>query len=856
MYKVTRTKTPAKTPKMKTRPQPSGLRDSVSVFCRVRPMQCESDLSCLKAISKTTVHLTPPEIAINFKVGTLKETQHIFKEVFDENSQQREVFNVVAQPLVEALIRGKNGLLFTYGVTGSGKTYTMTGDNQNQGIMPRCLDILFKTINDYQTKKFVFKPDRLNGFEILSEADAMIERQAEMNAKFNKLRRKDSDPEIASRASTDVSALSGIDEDNMYAVFVTYVEVYNNSVYDLLEEGSIQKTLQTKIIREDGTKNMFVHGVTEVEVKSMEDAIEVFHLGQKRKRMGHTILNSESSRSHSVFTVRLVQAPTDIDGEYVMKDKKTVTVSQLSLVDLAGSERTNRTKNTGQRLREAGNINNSLMTLRTCLEILRENQLSGSVKKVPYRESKLTHLFKNYFDGEGIVKMIVCVNPRAEDYDETAQVMRFAEMTQDVQIARPAISIRPDMAGFTPGRRKANQIFKAAVNNLMANDDDRARYVDIDLGLVYSLEPNLQRINLNSPNADDLVKELMNQLEQRIARKKLLSSDLAAKQANIRAKLVQTEKDMLVLKTENASVNAVLSHERNKTTIIENKNISYERSIDDLNRQVRDRDQRISELERKLAMMEQQVSQKEIEKERQKKKYTTKFAVEKEEMSRELEMKLRAQQDKLANEMRLRDEKLRLVTDIINSPVVPSYKRQPEREPDIVAATPSTHAGTSSYSATMHTPRSVRGVAVANVRHRRSRSAGDKWLAHTTTKPVPLGTVFQPFLPNRKTVTKLTELKDVSKSNTSKYCLISQSADTDGELETRLFKGDIIPTMTGGAQVVLNDVECLKQSSPVSSPARKRLSSEMRVGELSPPEVKARCSTGIEGHNNYKKPRI
>ena len=116
----------------------------------------------------------------------------------------------------------------------------------------------------------------------------------------------------------------------------------------------------------------------------------------------------------------------------------------MSLVDLAGSERTNRTKNTGQRLREAGtylssvntiivlcilkksnqlfhlgNINNSLMTLRSCLEILRENQIQGTSKMVPYRDSKLTHLFKNYFDGEGQVRMIVCVNPRAQDFDET-----------------------------------------------------------------------------------------------------------------------------------------------------------------------------------------------------------------------------------------------------------------------------------------------------------------------------------------------------------------------------------------------------------------------------------------------------
>ena len=94
-------------------------------------------------------------------------------------------------------------------------------------------------------------------------------------------------------------------------------------------------------------------------------------------------------------------------------------MSQLSLVDLAGSERTKRTHNQGDRLKEASSINQSLMTLRTCIQALRENQKSGGNKMVPYRDSRLTHLFKNHFDGEGRVRMIVCINPKAVEYDET-----------------------------------------------------------------------------------------------------------------------------------------------------------------------------------------------------------------------------------------------------------------------------------------------------------------------------------------------------------------------------------------------------------------------------------------------------
>ena len=106
----------------------------------------------------------------------------------------------------------------------------------------------------------------------------------------------------------------------------------------------------------------------------------------------------ESSRSHSVFNIRLVSIPLDPLGEGLLHDARALTVSQLALVDLAGSERTNRTGNTGERLAEAGKINQSLMTLRKCIEVLRENQSGGTDKNVPYRESRITHLFRNYFE--------------------------------------------------------------------------------------------------------------------------------------------------------------------------------------------------------------------------------------------------------------------------------------------------------------------------------------------------------------------------------------------------------------------------------------------------------------------------
>ncbi|TMW41024.1 hypothetical protein DOY81_013896, partial [Sarcophaga bullata] len=775
------------------------------------PLPSDGDLSCVKVKNSTTIVLTTPEQALAGKMGVSKETQYIFKHVFEANATQQDVFAGVAQPLVENLIRGRNSLLFTYGVTGSGKTYTMTGDIRHRGIMPRCLDVLFRTISDYQTKKYIFKPDRLNGFEILSEADALLERQHEMNQRFagrGVLRRKDSDPEIASQASSDMAPLHGIDEDNMYAVFITYVEVYNNNVYDLLEEGGIQKTLQSKIIREDANHNMFVHGVTEIEIKSVEEAIEAFQTGQKRKRMGHTVLNAESSRSHSVFNVRLVQAPTDCHGENVVQDKRTITISQLSLVDLAGSERSSRTKNTGMRLREAGNINNSLMTLRTCLEYLRENQhnTNAASKKVPYRDSKITHLFKNYFDGEGQVSMIVCINPRAEDYDENTQVMKFAEMTQEVQIAR-AVPMKTDL-GLTPGRRKANKLFKIAVNNLNDIGYSEAKNLDVDVGLVYTLGPNFPEYKYDSPEAETTIKELMQYLIQRIEKRKVLSNDLESRFDNFRLHLMQMEKENLSLRTELASLKAVYKQERDRSYALENKIRVHESSIDVLNNKLGNRERQIDELTRKLRDHQNMLNRKEVEKENQKRKFDSKLAVEVEKRDRLHDMKHAKLQDKI----RSKDEKLKLLSNIIQSDELalrlPRSRSSENLSVDKEVAVQPVNSvkNVPASSATPRTelygtPRVPRGMAAANKRHRRSRSA-EKWIEHRAPNPVPLGTILQPYLKNRKSVTKLQEMKDLTGHKASKYILVSQDADTDGDVETKLFKGNIIPTCGGGAQVV------------------------------------------------------
>lgn len=823
----------------------NSTKDPVQAYCRLRPMKNESEESCLKLVSQSSVLLSPPTTAVNYRAN-FKEVKYKFRRVFDADIGQNEIFNEVARPLVENLVRGRNGLLFTYGVTGSGKTYTMVGDKQNPGLMQRSIDVLFKTIANNHAKKFIFKPDKLNGFDVQSEADACAERHAELSSKYSKTpKRCNSDLETPVIAE-DLSVVEGVDDDNIYSVFVTFAEIYNNSIYDLLEESANkdQRSLQNRMIREDGAKNMYLHGITEIECKSTEEAVEIFNRGLRRKRMGCTNMNSESSRSHSVFTIRLVQAPTDQSGENVIQEKRVVCISQLSLVDLAGSERAVRTKNSGTRLREACCINNSLMTLRSCLDILRENQMTGSNKIVPYRDSKLTHLFKNFFDGEGQVKMIICVNPRAEDYDETLQVMKFAEMTQEVQVSR-AMTFKLDN-GLTPGRRKANREIKQALINM------KEAVAAVDLGLVYNLG-TFPIVDWTNPPSDG-VNSLKSYLERRMAKRAELLIDVAKKEEKLRSHILNTERERLALKTEVRSLKTILLEERLKITSLEEKIILYEEQIHTLKSQLLEKESmcrhHVQEINEKALLLNQNM----IEKEKQERVFQHKIALETEKMSKDHEIKLKKQRAALRNELKTKTQKIRMASKILDNNKFLIGSQQSEDSASSVESyrTPRKAAVPVLQAATHNVQHSKRGVAVANSRHRRSRSADcEVWLEHRGPHAVPLGTVMQPMMRKRKSVTKLTDVKDVANMKTSKYCLFSQEQDSGGELETRLYKGDVIPSCGGGAQVIFNDVELLKQCSPKSSPTRKRIN-EQSIQDLE--TVESRCSVAIEGNKKARMP--
>ncbi|KAJ6662927.1 hypothetical protein lerEdw1_011131 [Lerista edwardsae] len=950
-----RNKTPRR-PVLK-KPSNNSLKDPVGVYCRVRPVTTVSDQECcIEVVSNTTVQVHPPEGYRISRAGEYKEVQYSFKEVFGTNVAQRRVFDVVARPLVEDLIHGRNGLLFTYGVTGSGKTHTMTGSPGDGGLLPRCLDMIFRSIGPLQAKRYVFKLDDKNGVEVQCEVDALLERQkreALTNPKTPSSKRQ-IDPEIADMINVqDNYKLEDVDEDNVYSVFVSYAEIYNNYCYDLLDDTVFDpikpKLPQSKMLREDQNHNMYIAGCTEVEVKSTEEAFEVFWRGQKKRRIANTQLNRESSRSHSVFLIKLAQAPLDADGDNVLQEKELITLSQLSLVDLAGSERTNRTKAEGNRLREAGNINQSLMTLRTCIEILRENQTYGTNKMVPYRDSKLTHLFKNYFDGEGKVRMIVCVNPTAEDYDESLQVMRFAEITQEVEVARPADK---PLYGLTPGRRFKNQAFTEELSRQLEIrggpiDGDRDWAVTDKLLQTFPPIPSCELLDIND---DQTLPRLIEALEKRHRIRQMLSKEfsknalavkrvlqdmdasVASRENYLQTKLSEKDKEITGQKMEVERLEKKAKTLEYKIEILEKTTAIYEGEKRDLQQELDSKSQKLqrqaSDKRRLEARLQGMVTE-----------TTMKW-------EKECERRVAAKQLEMQNKLWVKDEKLKQLKAIVTEPKSGRPER-PSREKDRekllprslspppapfsshcvpqlpthhhqlpAASQPQLHRRSNSCSSIsvasciseweQRTPtrsskppggggggggiskarsrlqepgqarqclvsdrrRGAAWTGVAEVpggrealdveedlccrnapvrlRHRRSRSAGERWVDHKPSTNVQTETVMQPHVSHAITVAAASE-KALAKCD--KYMLTHQEMASDGEIETKLIKGDVYKTRGGGQAVQFTEIETLKQESPTGRKRRSSPPSPLPPDEGTESEwtdVETRCSVAVE----------
>jgi len=358
--------------------------ESFKVYVRIRPnlpkdinipknsnlnnTNLTKTLSSPKNLSKGSFHEKTNMLKVDKNILYLEDIKNhknknnkifIFDNVFIGSANNEMVFNESIKSMIDKILEGYNSTALAYGVTGTGKTYTIFGDLSNnfkdEGIIFKACDYLFEKIEVNKTG------DNIN---------------------------------------------NNID----YYIKILYIEIYNEIVKDLINENST-----SLMIVEDPQKGVICPNAKEIIINDSVELKKIINEGNKRRTMASTNQNQFSSRSHAILQMTLEKKIKKSEDNY------EIYFSKFLVVDLAGSERG---MERGKRREEGVNINKSLFTLGSCLNILSEKSNMG--KFVPYRDSKLTRLLKDSLGGNILTVMLACISPCPYNYDETLSTLNYA----------------------------------------------------------------------------------------------------------------------------------------------------------------------------------------------------------------------------------------------------------------------------------------------------------------------------------------------------------------------------------------------------------------------------------------------
>ncbi|CAH1119553.1 unnamed protein product [Phaedon cochleariae] len=361
----------------------------------------------------------------NLRYGESITRTYGFTKIFGPDVTQIDIFNNIVKARLLGFINGRNSTLFTYGASGSGKTFTIVGTPEEPGLIPRALEYIFRTLPDLDDKPKV-KP-LSNG--TTQELDANLLRiekynkSAVLNATLiDKTVHVKTYRQMQERLSSEPVA-EIVDIPNVsVSIWVSFAEIYNENIHDLLVSHPKGKQ-RPKLALGNSNDQIYIKNLTSVNVSNGLEAYQIQQFGIHNLRYASTAINSHSSRSHSIFTIQLVQT-SDISDD--------VHISSFHFCDLAGSERMKKTMNMGDRLKESNNINTSLLVLGRCIENIKCLQQLKDKRLIPFRESKLTQLFKRALLGYENIEMIVNINPSRDMFDETHHALNFSAIAKEI----------------------------------------------------------------------------------------------------------------------------------------------------------------------------------------------------------------------------------------------------------------------------------------------------------------------------------------------------------------------------------------------------------------------------------------
>ncbi|GLV38877.1 nebbish [Carabus blaptoides fortunei] len=352
------------------------ISNGLTVAVRVRPMN-NRELSCSTVYDTVTVkgnELTVKAVSpgsVGVGITHMFQYDHVFwssEPGRKGHASQKDVFEAMGTPLLDSAFKGYNACLFAYGQTGSGKSYSMMGEhsdldieqNENAGIIPRFSYELFSRISQLPTK---------------------------------------------SSATVEVS----------------YFEIYNERIYDLLAVPTSMTGLDRRTplkVREHPVWGPYVVNLSPHVVKSFTEFKNMLLVGNKYRATAATFINEKSSRSHSIVSIEL--SLNEIDNEGTDSGRR----SKISLVDLAGSERVGNNSSNDDRHREGVSINQSLLTLGKVISALADPRRTTSF--IPYRDSTLTWLLRESLGGNSLTSMLATITPASSYVDETLATLRYA----------------------------------------------------------------------------------------------------------------------------------------------------------------------------------------------------------------------------------------------------------------------------------------------------------------------------------------------------------------------------------------------------------------------------------------------
>lgn len=475
---------------------------NIQVLLRCRPLSGEELRSNTPVVITCNEQRREVSVAQNIANKQIDRT-FLFDKVFGPKSRQQDVFNHAVVPLVNEVLDGYNCTVFAYGQTGTGKTYTMEGEGA-------------KTQNG----------------ELPSDAGVI--------------------PRAVKRIFDILEAQSA-----EYSMKVSFLELYNEELTDLLapEESkfSDDKSKKPMALMEDGKGGVFVRGLEEEVVSSAGEIYKILERGIAKRRTAETLLNKQSSRSHSIFSITIHIKECTPEGEEMIKCGK------LNLVDLAGSENISRSGARDGRAREAGEINKSLLTLGRVINTLVEH--SGHI---PYRDSKLTRLLRDSLGGKTKTCIIATIAPSVHCLEETLSTLDYAHRAKHIK-NKPEVN---------------QKMMKSALINDLYFEIDRLKqelYAAREKNGIYipreqyladeaekkAMSEKLDRLELSLESKD----KQLDELQGLYGSQKVLSADLSDKLQRLQKKMQETECTLADLQERYMQANNTI---KEKEYLIEN----------------------------------------------------------------------------------------------------------------------------------------------------------------------------------------------------------------------------------------------------------------------------------------------